>query len=211
MKQILLVVAIIFSALAINAQSQTGFANFNKAPQSAVIYNLAYTDEAVSNALENKMKAYGKPKKVKDYLMYKNILITEISDKPVTIYFNVEKKSKKDDNNAVLTMLIANETDQFYTTSDHADLFKNAKKFLDSFEAPVIAANLELDINIKDELVRKVDKKLKKLRDDGIDYVNQKKKLEDKITDNNNNVTATELELLKQQEALDILIKKRKN
>lgn len=199
------------STLGLFAQSQTGTTTFNKSPQPAVIYNLPYSAEAVANGVENKMNTYGKPKKVKGFLMYKNILVTEISKNPVTIYFNAEKKSNKDDANAVLTMMISNEFDRFYAVEDNKELFESAKSFLNGFEPSVVAANLELKIKDQDESVKKSDKKLKNLRDDGIDYEKQRKKLEDKISQNTLDITAQEQELNKQKEQLDGLIKQRKN
>jgi hypothetical protein len=199
------------STLGLFAQSQTGTTTFNKSPQPAVIYNLPYSAEAVANGVENKMNTYGKPKKVKGFLMYKNILVTEISKNPVTIYFNAEKKSNKDDANAVLTMMISNEFDRFYAVEDNKELFESAKSFLNGFELSVVAANLELKIKDQDESVKKSDKKLKNLRDDGIDYEKQRKKLEDKISQNTLDITAQEQELNKQKEQLDGLIKQRKN
>ncbi len=199
------------STMGLFAQSQTGTTTFNKTPQPAVIYNLPYSAEAVTNGVENKMNTYGKPKKVKGFLQYKNVLITDISKEPISIYFNAEKKSNKDDANAVLTMMISNEFDRFYAVEDNRALFDSAKAFLNSFEPSVVAASLELKIKDQDESVKKSDKKLKNLRDDGIDYEKQRKKLEDKIAQNTVDIATQEQELNKQKEQLDGLIKQRKN
>jgi hypothetical protein len=211
MKQSVLIITLFFISFMASAQSQTGTTTFNKAPQSSVIYDLPYSDEAVSNALENKMKAYGKAKKVKDFMVYKNIRISEISSDPLTVYFNVEKKSKKDKNNATLVMMLADDADNFYTAEQKPELFSKAKEYLDSFKAPVAAADLELQINGQDENLQKANKRLKKLRDDGIEYEKDKKKLEAKIADNIKEVEKQEKELASQKEQLDLLIKQRKN
>lgn len=193
------------------AQSETGTASFSKSAESAVIYNLSYSDEAVSNGLENKMNKWGKAKKAKGYLMYRNVLISDISKEPVTLYFSVDKKSSKDNGNSVLTMLIANEHDRFFKASEHGEMFSKAKEFLNSFKEPVEAADLELKITDQDETVKKNDKKLKKLRDDSIDNEKQKAKLEEKIAQNAKDIEQQEKDLATQKEQLDGLIKKRKN
>ncbi len=211
MKTFLLVLASIIPGIGLLAQSQTGTTTFNKSPQPAVIYNLTYSAEAVTNGVETRMNNYGKPKKVKGFLVYKNVLVTDISAQPVTLYFNAEKKSNKDDGNAVLTLIVSNEFDRFYTVEDNAELYSKAKEYLDGFEPFVAAASLELKIKDQDESVKKVDKKLKNLRDDGIDYEKQKKKLDDKIAQNTLDIANQEQELNKQKEQLDGLIKQRKN
>ena len=211
MKQIFIVIAMAFFALNVGAQSQTGTTSFNKSPQSSVIYNLPYSEEAVSNAIENKMSSFGKPKKVKGFLMYKNVRIPEISDDAMTIYFGADKKSNKDNSNAVLTMLLANDADRFYTIEENKELFSKASVYLNGFEPEVATASLELQIKEQDELVKKSDRKLKNLRDDKINFENQKKKLESKIEQNGTDISNQEQEVIKHKELLDTLIKSRKN
>lgn len=211
MKKIFVAIAAIAFSLTASAQSETGTASFNKSAESAVIYNMAYSDEAVSNGLENKMNKWGKAKKTKGYLMYRNVLISDISKDPVTLYFSVDKKSSKDNSNASITMLIANEHDRFYKSDEHHEMFSKAKEFLNSFKTSVEAADLELKITSQDENVKKSDKKLKKLRDDSIDNEKQKKKLDEKIAQNVKDIEQQEKELATQKEQLDGLIKQRKN
>ncbi len=211
MKRFLLAAVAVICCVSVFAQPQTGTTTFNKAPQPSVIYNLPYSAEAVTNGVENKMNTYGKPKKVRDFLLYKNVLVPEISKEPVNLYFNAEKKSNKDNGNAVLTMMISSEHDRFYGVEDNKELFTNAKSYLHSFESSVAAASLELKIKDQDEAVKKADKKLKNLRDDAIDLERQKKKLDDKIAQNVLDVTAQEKDLNKTREDLDALIKQRIN
>lgn len=211
MKKIFMAISAITFSLTASAQSETGTASFNKSAESAVIYNLSYSDEAVSNGLENKMNKWGKAKKAKGYLLYRNVLVSDISKEPVSLYFSVDKKSSKDNGNATITMLIANEHDRFYKADEHGEMFSKAKEFLNSFKESVEAADLELKIASQDETVKKNDKKLKKLRDESIDNEKQKKKLEEKMAQNVKDIELQEKELATQKEQLDGLIKKRKN
>ena len=211
MKLIILVIISAMITLNVNAQSLTGITSFNKSPQSSLIYDLPYSDEAVANGIENKMIPFGKPKRMKGFLMYKNVRIPEISNDALTIYFGADKKSNKDNSNAVLTMLLANEANRFYTIEENKELFSKAAIYLNTFEPAIAAASLELQIKEQDELIKKTDRKLKNLRDDKIDFENQKKKLESKIEQNNNDITKQEQEVTKQKELLDSLIKNRKN
>ena len=211
MKNILMGVLMLAVSFSATAQSETGTASFNKSAESAVIYNLPYSADAASNGLENKMSKWGKAKKAKGYLMYRNVLVSEISKEPITLYFSVDKKSSKDDGNSVITMLMANEHDRFFKADEQAEMFRNAKEFLNSLKDPVIAADLELNITAQDEMVKKNDRKLKKLRDDSIDFEKQKKKLEEKIAQNIKDIEQQEKDLTTQKDQLDALIKKRKN
>ena len=211
MKLIIFVIITAMITLNVNAQSLTGITSFNKSPQSSLIYNLPYSDEAVSGGIETKMIPFGKPRKMKGFLMYKNVRIPEISNDALTIYFGADKKSNKDNSNAVLTMLLANEGNRFYTTEENKELFSKAAIYLNTFEPAVAAASLELQIKEQDEVIKKTDKKLKHLRDDKIDFENQKKKLESKIEQNTNDIIKQEQDVNKQKELLDSLIKNRKN
>ena len=211
MKKILLTTLSISICLLSLSQSQNGTAMFNKATESAVIYEMNYPLQALENGLEKKMGNWGKPKKVKGYTMYRNIRIPEISNEPMTYYFSADKKSNKDNSNSTLTLLIANEHDRFFKPDDNSELFSKARTFLNSFAEPVAAANLELRINDKEDVVKKTDKKLKGLRDDSIDNEKAKKKLEEKMAQNVKDIETQEKELAKQKEELDALIKQRKN
>lgn len=211
MKLIIFVIITAMITLNVNAQSLTGITSFNKSPQSSLIYNLPFSDEAVSDGIETKMISFGKPRKMKGFLMYKNVRIPEISNDALTIYFGADKKSNKDNSNAVLTMLLANEGNRFYTTEENKELFSKAAIYLNTFEPAVAAASLELQIKEQDEVIKKTDKKLKHLRDDKIDFENQKKKLESKIEQNTNDIIKQEQDVTKQKELLDSLIKNRKN
>lgn len=211
MKLIIFVIITAMITLNVNAQSLTGITSFNKSPQSSLIYNLPFSDEAVSGGIETKMIPFGKPRKMKGFLMYKNVRIPEISNDALTIYFGADKKSNKDNSNAVLTMLLANEGNRFYTTEENKELFSKAAIYLNTFEPAVAAASLELQIKEQDEVIKKTDKKLKNLRDDKIDFENQKKKLESKIEQNTNDIIKQEQDVTKQKELLDSLIKNRKN
>lgn len=208
---------ILFSALALTlsmlsmAQSQNGTASFNKATESAVVYEMNYSLQAVENGVEKKMNNWGKAKKAKGYTMYRSIRIPEISNEPITFYFSADKKSSKDNSNTVLTLLMANEFDRFYKADENSELFSKARTFLNSFAEPVAAANLEIMINDKEDIVKKTDKKLKGLRDDSIDNEKAKKKLEEKMAQNVKDIETQEKELTKQKEELDALIKQRKN
>src|SRR5687768_10303298 len=97
MKKYILSVCAVMCSISVFAQSQTGSTTFNRSPQPAIIYNLPFSAEAVLNGVENKMSSFGTPKKVKGFLMYKNILVPDLSKEPITLYFNGEKKSSKDD------------------------------------------------------------------------------------------------------------------
>jgi hypothetical protein len=211
MKKISVVIMSLIISLAATAQSENGTATFGKSVESALIYNMQYPEEAVINGIEKKMDTWGKPKKTRGFTMYRNITVSDISNQPITLYFRVDRKSKKDNNNAVLTLMMANEFDRFYKIEENGEMFAKAKEFLNGFTDPVAAANLELQITAQDDMVKKEDKALKKLRDDSIDNEKQKKKLEDKIAQNARDIEQQEKTVATQKEQLDVLIKQRKN
>ena len=110
-----------FLCVSTYAQSEIAKTTFNKDQQSAVLCNFSYPEEAVNNGVGNRMSKFGKAKKVKGFLMYRSVNVSDISGSPVTLYIGVEKKDKKD-NNTQLSMLIANEFDRFYTAEENPEL-----------------------------------------------------------------------------------------
>lgn len=132
MKKMMITALAVFTGINVMAQAEIGKANFGKETESAVKNIFAYSQQAVENAVENRMGKIAKAKKAKNFLMYRNVNIAEISDKTVTLYIGVEKLSKKD-NHTEFTLLIANEFDRFYTASENAELFDKAKNFVNGF------------------------------------------------------------------------------
>src|SRR5690606_38538175 len=104
------------------------------------------------------------PKKSKGLYKYKNIVIPEISSKPIIVYFSIDRKSKKDKENSILSMLIANEKDILFKQDEDADIFQRGKAFLQDFSQNTAVAKHQQDVGDQANELKKAEKKLENLK-----------------------------------------------
>jgi hypothetical protein len=198
-----------FSMMAL-AQAYEGTIQYDKKKQRAVVIDYPYSAEAVQNAIVKKMELLGyKAKeekgllnKDKGFLIYKNAYVTDISNDRMDYMVKVERKSRKEEDAAVL-YIIMNKDGQ--NALDQLDAYgvDRAKSFLNNMMPDIEAANLELQIKAQEEVIAKAEKKLRGLKDD---QASLEKKLQDNKLDQDN----TQKDIENQKQALGTLIGKRK-
>jgi hypothetical protein len=198
-----------FSIMA-SAQAYEGTIQYDKKKQRAVVIDYPYSAEAVQNAIVKKMELLGyKAKeekgllnKDKGFLIYKNAYVTDISNDRMDYMVKVERKSRKEEDAAVL-YIIMNKDGQ--NALDQLDAYgvDRAKSFLNNMMPDIEAANLELQIKAQEEVIAKAEKKLRGLKDD---QASLEKKLQDNKLDQDN----TQKDIENQKQALGTLIGKRK-
>ena len=211
MKQIFLLLAcaitITFSA---KSQAYEGNIEYNKKKQQAIVIDYSYPQDAVQNAIVQKMGKMGyKAKeekglfnKDKGFLVFKNAYITDISGDRMDFIINVERKSRKASDESVLYMIMIRNDENALMTMEPGNI-NNAKSFLNNMLPEVEAADLELRIKDQEETVAKAERKLKNLKDD-------QSSLEKKLNDNKADQEATQKDIEAQKQALGILIGNRK-
>lgn len=191
------------------AQAYEGTTKYDKKTQRAIMIDYSFPPEAVENAFVQKMGELGyKPKEEKGlfnsdkgFLVFKSAYITEISDQAVDYIIKVEKKSRKEDDQSVLYMII-NKGDQNVLEGMNAEGVTQAKLFLNNLLPDVEAANLELQIRDQEEKIAKSEKKLKGLKDD-------QESLEKKLRENSKDQEDTSKEIEAGKQALEALKAKR--
>lgn len=191
------------------AQAYEGTTKYNKKTQRAIMIDYSFPPEAVENAFVQKMGELGyKPKEEKGlfnsdkgFLVFKSAYITEISDQAVDYIIKVERKSRKEDDQSVLYMIM-NKGDQNVLEGMNAEGVTQAKLFLNNLLPDVEAANLELQIRDQEEKIAKAEKKLKGLKDD-------QESLEKKLRENTKDQEDTSKEIEAGKQALEALKAKR--
>jgi hypothetical protein len=211
MKQIFLLLA---SAMTITvsawSQAYEGRVEYDKKKQEAIVIEYSYPQDAVQNAIVQKMGRMGyKAKeekglfnKDKGFLVFKNAYITDISGDRMDIFINVERKSRKASDESVLYMIMIKDGENALLTMDPGNI-NEAKFFLNNLLPEVEAADLELRIKAQEETVAKAERKLKNLKDD-------QASLEKKLSDNKADQEATQKDIEAQKQALGILMGNRK-
>jgi hypothetical protein len=201
----------LFTILSTQAQAYEGAIQYDKKKQQAILIDYSYSSEAVQNAITGKLAKMGyKPKeekgifnKDKGFLVYKNTYINDISTERMDYIINVERRSRKEKDEAILYLILSRDGNNLFSKVDIA-VISNAKTFLNNLLPEVEAADLELKIKAQEEVVAKAEKKLRDLKDD-------QSNLEKKLTQNKKDQEDTQKDIEAQKQALGILVGKRKS
>ena len=168
-----LIIGALLLAAPVFSQAYEAKAEYSKKKQDAFAIDYAYSPEAVENAIIQRMEKLGyKAKeekgifnKDKGFLVFKNAFITDISSNSMDYMIKVERKSRKEKDEAVIYMIIMKDGSNAKAGFEAYDV-ERAKSFLNNLLPDVEAANLELQIKAQEEVVTKAEKKLRNLQDD---------------------------------------------
>jgi outer membrane translocation and assembly module TamA len=131
----------------------------------------------VEESWKSYLKKYGKTKQSKKELRTKDVTIPSIqSDGAMTIYAKITK-GKKHTTLAVWFDL----GNQFITSSGTPVLYANAAEFLQNFSNKARKDMVKSELKSEENELASLEKKLKKLQDDHLDYQKDIKKAEKKI------------------------------
>jgi len=148
--------------------------------------------------------------KDKGFRVYKNTIISEISDKSMDYVLKVDQKSRKEDDKSIIYLVLLKDGENAMSSLDGYDIDK-VKSFLNNLLPDVEAANLELQIDKQGEVIVKSEKKFKNLRSDKEDLENKIKKLQDDIQKNLKEQEDTQKDIENQRKALEDLKSRRKS
>jgi hypothetical protein len=216
-KMLFILCIALFMSFTGSAQAYEGKIEYNKKKQTAFVIDFPYSPEAVENAFVQKMEKLGYRgkeekgifNKDKGFRVFRNAFITDISDKKFDYIINVERKSRKEKDEAVLYLLVMFGDENAISRFDAADMSRG-KEFLNRLMPDVEAANLELEIKAQEDVVTKAEKKLRGLENDKSDMESKIKKLQKDIEDNIKDQEKTQKDIEDQKEALESLKLKRK-
>ncbi|MBK6828443.1 MAG: hypothetical protein IPG86_17025 [Chitinophagaceae bacterium] len=191
-------------------QSYEATIQYDKKKQQAIAIDFVYQPQAVENAIVQKLAKMGyKPKEEKGilnrdkgFLVFKNIFITDILSDRMDYLIKVERKSRKETDEAIMYLVMLKDDKNALGMMDAADAGR-AKSFLNNLLPEVEAADLELQIIAHQGVVAKAEKKLRHLNE-------EQTSLERKIADNKTNQDNTQKDIESQKQALGVLEGKRR-
>jgi hypothetical protein len=205
-KIIYTLVAILFLNITLKAQSHYVFIDFKNAQRPAIQSEYSFPQKTVSDAIENKLNKLGyKSKEIKGYTVFKGVILPELGNQPYDLYFNVDRKSRKDKDVAVVNMLVSSGNEIFLSDSSDSRTMNNARSFLDNLMPSIAAYDLQQQVNNQQDAVTKAEKKYKSLQNDADDLQKRKKKLEQQIEDNLKDQKNQQAEIEKQRQLFETL------
>lgn len=156
--------------------------NGQKYPCFITEYNLP--PDETENVIKEKLKAEGyNAEKSKGYLVYRNARLKDLNpDEAQDILFKIERKSRKEKDKTLVTMITAKAglipEDRVKDAKTVADIqpSENSISFINSFQTGVNLQAYNLSVAAQEDEVAKAQKKLKSLQDAQV-------KLEKKIQD----------------------------
>lgn len=190
---------------------------YNKEKQACLVMEYNFPPLAVENGIVSRMNKLGFKgreekgmfNKDKGFKVYKDALIGDISPSRYNYVINVDRKSRKESDAAVLYLIIMKDDGNALSRLNTEELSK-AKAFLSDLLPDIEAENLELQITAQEDVVVKAEKKLKSLQTDKDDMEKRVKKLQDDIKQNEKDQEKQTSEIENQRKALDALKGKRK-
>ncbi len=198
--------AILLFNLAAISQSHYVFIDFKDAQKPAIQNEYSYPEKTVNAAIDDKLKKMGyKSKDTKGYAMYKNVMLPELGNQPYDLYFRVDRKSRKDKDAAVVSMLVSTGNENFISDSSDSRTMENARAFLDNLMPSIAGYDLQQQINAQQDAVTKAEKKYKSLQNDADDLQKRKRKIEQQIEDNTKDQKNQQDEIQKQRQLLEAL------
>lgn len=212
MKKIIGLVVLIALYAATQAQSYTGTADYKKMSRQAIFNEVPFGEKVTEAAIQDSLEKLGyKPKESKGFMVYRGVKLSSLSNEPLDIYFSVERKSRKEKEISVITMLMAKGEDNFITQGVDPGIIENGKSFLNGFTNYIDSYNLEQQIAEMEEIRITNEKKTASLTSDAEDLQKKKKKIEKEIEDNIKEQADHKEAAEKNLQSLEVLKSKRKN
>lgn len=198
------------------AQAYSGKIDYEKKKQDAVVAEYNYSQEAVENALIQKIEGMGNRAKEqkglfnrdKGFIVFKNASVSDISSQSLDYIVKIERKSRKEKDETTVYMVLNKDGNNVLADMDAEEL-NRVKSFLNHLLPDVEAADLELQIKTQEATVTKAEKKFKDLQDDQASMEKKIKNLQDDLKTNAKNQEDQQKEIESQKQALEALRGKR--
>ncbi|WP_148661242.1 hypothetical protein [Flavisolibacter tropicus] len=176
MKAISTLLAGCILTLTTSAQSISTGVSFNKSTQPAIMLLLPYSESITEGAIlqklrdngydpETKGKAFWKQNKVNGFYTFKSVVLKDIYESPLDLYFKVEPRGKKENETATVYFLVSKGDEKFITPEADQEIHSNAKKFLNKLVDESAAYKLKVEIEDQDGVVKEAEKKLTKTQE----------------------------------------------
>ena len=211
MKIIIVFAALFFAMVPVFAQAHLTTVDYQKTMQPGVEMEMPFPEKTVMKTIVDKIEKLGyRANASKGFTIFKGVVIREISPNALDLYFNAERKSRKEKDAAVVTMMLSSGFERFIGDSTNSKIIENAKTFLNNLTVEVEAYDLELQVKDQEAETKKADKKYNNLVEDGQDLQKKKARIEKDIEENVRKQAEQKAEAEKQLQIFEILKAKRK-
>ena len=156
---------------------------------------LPYSQDVAEGTILTKLKEIGyepdskgslfwKSNKANGFYVFKGVTLRGDNPQVVDLYFKVERRGSKKDNQSVMYLLTSKGADNFINDASDATTYAAAQNFLNGFTTETASYKHTLDVQSQEETVKKAEKKLSDLQDDERDLTKKIAKLQDDLRKN---------------------------
>ena len=153
---------------------------------------------------ETKGELFWKKNTINGFYVFKGVTLPSINGFRVDLYFDVKRKSRKESDKSVMSLLISKDGSNFVSAETDNATFNAASEFLNGFLSETEVFKHNLDVNKQEEAVKNAEKKLENLKDDekklNKKIVETQRDLEDNIKNQGKQVQEIENQKLKLEE-----------
>ena len=181
--------------------------DFQRTSQPGVMASVPYPSDVVEDAIKNYFNRLGvKPDDSHGFQLFKSTKLNVTDAWNSDLYFRVERKSRKEKDESVVYFFATPENQQpnLRKPGDQYGV-DGARNFLRSMMPSIEAYNLQVQISLQEEEVRKAEKKYQKTVDDGDDLDKKLKKVQENIQENKNDQAKQREEMEAQRKLLEAL------
>lgn len=213
MKKVLISLLLLCSiALQSISQAYEGKIEYLKKDEPATVIEFPYPPDEVENAIIDRLDKLGyKRKESRGFLVYKETVITQISQQPMDYVFKIERKSRKEKDETAVYLIMNYSVENVLSRVNDPNVGNKVKEFLNQLTPYVAAYHLEMEIKIMEEEIAKSEKKLKGMKDDKEEMQKKIRKLEGDIKQNEQEQVEQVRVIDKQKHVLEDLKSKRRN
>jgi hypothetical protein len=185
---------------------------FQKTTQPSVMVSVPYTSEVVEDAIKDYFNRMGvKADDSHGFQVFKSARLSLTDTWNSDLYFKVERKSRKEKDESIIYFFATPENQQpnLRKPGDQYGV-DGARNFLRSMLPSLEAYNLQVQISIQEEEVRKAEKKYQHVIDEGDDLDKKLKKVQENIVENKNDLAKQKEEMETQRKLLEVLKNKKR-
>jgi rubrerythrin len=188
-------ILLLFACTTTFAQSVSTSVKFDKANKQGLMLYLPYSQEVAEGTILTKLKEIGfepessgslfwKQNKVNGFYAFKGVALKGENPQLVDLYFKVDRRGSKKDNQSVMYLLTSKGGENFITDMTDATTFTAAQKFLNGFTNETATYKHTLDVKAQEETVKKAEKKLTDLQKDEREMAEKIAKLQEDLRKN---------------------------
>ena len=206
MKKILFFILLVVTYSDSVAQSRITTVEYQKMSRDAIANEIPFTQDIILEAILDTMQKMGyKGKDSKGFTVYIGVKLAAFGNDAYDLYFSAEKKSRKEKDVSMVTMMVSKGNGNFVTEITDPTLIQNAKIYLNNLQTIIALYDLQKKISEQEAVVSNATKKAAGLNDDANDLQKKKKKIEKEIEDNIKDRANQQAELEKQKQMLEAL------